>query len=398
MTRSLRPGLLRRAPFGPGDDPDTAPWALPGSPTDLPYRWHGVRPNLLLTYLVGILFLIFAIPTVSDGVGPVGLSLRIGYLVVLAVAYVAAAWTADVPLRLRWSYVAGFTGFVVIGALLWGWEFANFGAYPAILMATLIPWHQARFTLVGWAMVLSLAGLLGRLWVPVLIAALSLGAGLAIAGWMESSRIRRVLEQSQTRVKTLTLAAERARISRDLHDILGHSLTAITIKASLAARLTDAEPAAAKAEMAAVEAIARQALADVRATVSGLNEIRLATEIASARAVLLAAGVEAHTPPALPALSDPVSELFGYVVRESVTNVARHAQATRCVIEVDEHSVEVRDDGVGPGGDRSGHGLTGLAERVDAAGGEIQIAAASGGGTSIRVNLAPSSPLNRRAP
>ena len=212
---------------------------------------------------------------------------------------------------------------MVIGALLWGWEFANFGAYPAILMASLIPWHQARFALVGWALVLSLAGLLGQLWMPVLIAALSLGVGLAMAGWMESSRIRRMLEHSQTRVKTLTVAAERARISRDLHDILGHSLTAITIKSSLAARLTDTEPAAAKEEMAAVEAIARQALADVRATVSGLTEIRLATEIASARAVLLAAGIEARTPSALPTLSDAVSELFGYVVRESVTNVVR---------------------------------------------------------------------------
>jgi two-component system sensor histidine kinase DesK len=332
MSRSVLNGLLQPAPFAPGDDPDAAPWALPGGPTDLPYRWHRVRPNLLLTYLVGTVFLVFAIPSIAEEAGPVVLGLRIGYLVLFAVAYIGAAWTADAPLRLRWWYVAGFTGFVIVGALLWGWEIANFGAYPAILMASLIPWHQARFALVGWALALALAGLLGGLWMPVLIAALSLGVGLGIAGWMESSRIRRMLERSQTRVEMLTVAAERARISRDLHDILGHSLTAITIKSSLAARLADTEPAAAKEEMAAVEAIARQALADVRATVSGLTEIRLATEIASARSVLLAAGVDARTPTALPTLPDGVSELFGYVVRESVTNVVRHAQATTCVI------------------------------------------------------------------
>jgi len=396
MARSLLGGLLRPAPFRLGDDPDTAPWALPGSPTDLPYRWHGVRPNLLLSYLVGTVFLVFAIPTLDDGVGPVGLGLRIGYLVMLALVYVGAAWTADSPLRVRWSHVAGVTGFVFLGALLWGWQFANFGAYPALLAATLIPWHQARFALVGWALVLGLAGLVGRMWTPVLIGALSLGAGLAIAGWMESSRIRRALEQSQARVETLTVAAERARISRDLHDILGHSLTAITIKSSLATRLTDTAPAAAKAEMAAVEAIARQALSDVRATVSGLQEIRLATEIASARSVLLAAGIDARTPSALPTLSDAVSELFGYVVRESVTNVVRHAEATRCLIEVDEHRVEVRDDGIGVGAGGPGRGLTGLAERVAAAGGVIEIAAVPGGGTSVRAHLAPPPPSNRR--
>ena len=397
MARSIVNRLLQPAPFGPGDDPGTAPWALPGGLTDLPYRWHGVRPNLFLTYLVGIVFLVFAVPTIAEGVGPVGLGLRTAYLFVFAGVYVGAAWTADASLWLRWCYVAGFTGFVVIGALLWGWEIASFGAYPAILMATLIPWHQARFALVGWGVALALAGLLGGLWMPVLIAALSLGVGLGMAGWMESGRIRRMLERSQARVEMLTVAAERARISRDLHDILGHSLTAITIKSSLAARLADTEPAAAKEEMAAVEAIARQALSDVRATVSGLNEIRLATEIASARSVLLAAGIDARTPAALPPLSDAVSELFGYVVRESVTNVVRHAEATWCLIDVDEHRVEVRDDGVGPGPERSGRGLMGLAERVAAAGGVFEIAAVPAGGTSVRAELAPTPQANRGA-
>lgn len=398
MARSLLGGLMRPAPYGTGDDPDAAPWALPGRATDLPYRWHRVRPNLLWSYVGGLVFLVFAIPSIGNGVGAAGAVLRIGYLVALALAYVGAAWTADAPLWLRWSYIAGFSGFVLGGAVLWGWEFAVFGVYPAALIATLIPWRQARFALVGWALLLSLAGLAGQRWTPVLFAALSLGIGLAMAGWMETSRIRRMLERSQARIETLSVAAERERISRDLHDILGHSLTAITIKSSLAARLAEAEPATAREQMAEVEALARQALADVRATVSGLTEIRLATELAGARSVLLAAGVEADTPVALPTLSDEVSELFGYVVRESVTNVVRHAEATRCVIQVDDRSVEVRDNGVGLGADRSGHGLAGLRERVTAAGGVVEITAVPGGGTSVRATLAPSPHPARSAP
>src|SRR5690606_1252837 len=200
MARSLLGGLFRPAPLGPGDDPGVAPWALPGGPTDLPYRWHGVRLNLLFGFLVGVVFLVFAVPTIADGVGPAGLGLRIGYLAVLAAAYVGAAWTADASLRVRWWCVAGCTALVLGAALLWGWDFAGFGVFPAALVATLIPWHQARFALVGWAAVLGLAALLGDSWMPVLIAALSLGIGLGIAGWLESSRIRRMLERSRIRI------------------------------------------------------------------------------------------------------------------------------------------------------------------------------------------------------
>lgn len=398
MARSVLGGLLRPPPFGPGDDPDAAPVAFWGPVAEPRRTWPRFRLNLFWIYVFGLIFLVFTIPDIANGVGPVGLGLRIGYLVLLGLGYVGAAWMADAPLTTRWWYVGGFTGFVGGGALLWGWGFANFGVYPAVMMASLIPWRQARLALVGWAVLLSLVGLLSRQWSPVYIAVLAIGIGLAMAGGFENRRVRRMLERSQTRVETLTVAAERERISRDLHDILGHSLTAITIKSSLAARLAETDPAAAKEEMAAVEAIARQALADVRATASGLTEIRLATEIASARSVLLAAGVEARTPVALPTLSEGVSELFGYVVRESVTNVVRHAEATWCVIEVDEHSVEVRDDGVGVGTDRSGRGLTGLGERVAVAGGVVEVAAAPGGGTSVRAVLAPSPQPARSVP
>ncbi|HEY9292442.1 MAG TPA: histidine kinase, partial [Microlunatus sp.] len=171
---------------------------------------------------------------------------------------------------------------------------------------------------------------------------------------------------------------------RDLHDILGHSLTAISIKSGLAARLADKDPAAAKVQMTEVEEIARVVLADVRATTTGMRQVRLASELASARSVLMAAGVEAVTPTALPTLTDECSELLGYVVREAVTNVVRHAEATRCVIKVGDHSVEITDDGVGIGSRRSGSGLTGLRRRVTDAGGTFAVATPEVGGTAVR--------------
>jgi two-component system, NarL family, sensor histidine kinase DesK len=185
------------------------------------------------------------------------------------------------------------------------------------------------------------------------------------------------------------VAAERERIGRDLHDILGHSLTAISIKAGLAGKLVDHDPDAAKAEIGDIEEIARQALADVRSTATGYREIRVATEIASARSVLLAGGIEARVPTAVDALPAEVSELFGYVVREAVTNVVRHSEATTCTIEVSPRGVTVQDDGRGfaPSSTVCGSGLEGLAHRMEAVGGRLVVESRPRGGTSVRAEL-----------
>ena len=168
-----------------------------------------------------------------------------------------------------------------------------------------------------------------------------MGAGL------EAGRVGAKLSRAEQRISTLAVVAERERISRDLHDILGHSLTAISIKSELAGRLVSSDPPGARAQMAEVED--RPAgLADVRATASGIREVRVATELASARSVLLAVGVEARVPSAVPQLPEGVNELFGYVIREAVTNVVRHSEASQCTIDVGEHHVSVADDGVLP--------------------------------------------------
>jgi two-component system sensor histidine kinase DesK len=212
--------------------------------------------------------------------------------------------------------------------------------------------------------------------------------GLATAAGMEAGAMQGRLRNAEQRVNTLSVAAERERIGRDLHDILGHSLTAISIKADLAGRLVDRDPAAAKAQIAEIEQVARQALADVRTTASGMREVRLATEIASARSVLLAAGIESRMPSALPSLSDRDSELFGYVVREAVTNVVRHSRAGVCTVRVEPAAVEIVDDGRGvPALTGNGSGLAGLHARVTAAGGSLRVAAGESGGTVVRAEL-----------
>lgn len=123
-----------------------------------------------------------------------------------------------------------------------------------------------------------------------------------------------------------------------------------------------------------------------------MREVRLATEVASARSVLEAAGVECRTPSAQPVLDDARSELFGYVVREAVTNVVRHAGASVCTITADEASVTVTDDGVGMRPDAVRTGLRGLAERVDAAGGSLSVTA--DGGTTVRVEMDKPTPTD----
>jgi two-component system, NarL family, sensor histidine kinase DesK len=213
--------------------------------------------------------------------------------------------------------------------------------------------------------------------------------GLATAAGMEAGQVQGRLQLAEQRVNTLSVAAERERIGRDLHDILGHSLTAISIKAGLAARLVDIDPTAAKAQIAEIEQVSRQALADVRTTASGMREVRLATEIASARSVLLAAGIESRMPSALPTLPDQVSKLFGYVVREGVTNVVRHSGAGVCTVKLGPTWVEVRDDGRGVAVEADGGcGLTGLRERLEAVGGSLTLTTGESGGTVLRADLA----------
>ncbi len=185
----------------------------------------------------------------------------------------------------------------------------------------------------------------------------------------------------------LALVAERERVARDVHDVLGHSLTALSIKAELASRLIEVDPARAKAELESIQETARQALAEVRATVGGLRAANLEAELATAPLVLADAGIETNVIGDVADTDPRHRALLAWVLRESVTNVVRHASATRVDVELGPTGLVVADDGAGfeATGGREGNGLRGMRERVSAAGGTLQLS--GGPGTRLEVVL-----------
>jgi two-component system sensor histidine kinase DesK len=188
--------------------------------------------------------------------------------------------------------------------------------------------------------------------------------------------------------------AERERIGRDLHDLLGHTLSVIVLKSELASRLADRDPARAVTEIREVERISREALAEVRKAVRGYRSEGLLDEVANAERVLIAAGIAAEIdvhPQALPPDED---RALAYALREAVTNVVRHAAATRCSIRLTETGgrtrLEVLDDGRG-GLAPEGSGLSGMRERLRQVAGTLERDGANG--TRLVMSL-PSGPAS----
>ncbi len=212
-----------------------------------------------------------------------------------------------------------------------------------------------------------------------------------MVGFAGNIRLTIELRATRDQLAIAAVAAERERIGRDLHDILGHSLTAIAVKAGLARRLVGRDDAAAASEIGDVERLAREALNDVRATASGFREVSLAAELAVAAAVLRAAGIRAELPGAVDSVDPAARQLFGYVVREAVTNVVRHSCARSCRVTVTADTIEIVDDGTGVAaradGGPAGIGLRGLADRVAAAGGRLEAGPVPGGGFRVAVAL-----------
>lgn len=186
----------------------------------------------------------------------------------------------------------------------------------------------------------------------------------------------------------LALVAERDRVARDVHDVLGHSLTVLSIKAELAGRLIDVDPARARSELESIQETARQALAEVRSTVGGLRAANLEAELAAARQVLADVDVETRQVGTIADTDPRHRALLAWVLRESVTNVVRHAGASAVSIELSGSGLVVADDGTGfssgPDG-RDGNGLRGMRERVAAAGGTLQLTGSPG--TRVEVVL-----------
>ncbi|MFI6299203.1 sensor histidine kinase [Nonomuraea sp. NPDC050790] len=318
---------------------------------------------------------------------------------------VAAALALAPVLGAPWAFVAFLYVVSGLAATLGGAGFAaGVALTAAVTMAVLLDHGQPAW----WLLLVILAE-----------------AG-AVHGLKHMGRLIARLDAAQAQVARLAVDNERLRFARDLHDTLGHTLTSITIRSQLAARLARTDPGRAAREMGDVEAAARQALDEVRHAVAGYRAPALSEELEKAARGLELAGVEVEVRPAGGPIPGPVETLLAWAVREGATNVLRHSGARRCwiTLSVDPAwaGLEVRDDGPAPdhedkprggldggprdgldggldgrspsrlggspggiggscgGGSGRGNGLTGLAERVAGVGGSLDAGALPGGG------------------
>ncbi|MEU6100909.1 sensor histidine kinase [Streptomyces flaveolus] len=247
----------------------------------------------------------------------------------------------------------------------------------------------------GWSLAV-LAGVVAGFkdgWNGINIAYGTFLSTMVTAAILSLSDAVRQLRAAREELATRAVAEERMRFSRDLHDLLGHTLSVIVVKSEAARRLAPRDLDAALVQVGDIESVGRQALTEVREAVTGYREGSLGTELDRARSALTAADVEPVVRRSGPPLPPQTEALLGWVVREAVTNVVRHSGASRCEIAVSGGDGRVRltvtDDGTGACGASTGPGtgLTGLTERLTMAGGSLTAGVSAGGGFSVTAEL-----------
>ncbi|MEN1941437.1 sensor histidine kinase [Luteimonas sp. MJ246] len=332
------------------------------SPGGYDLRW------LLLTLLSYPLFLLlYALALLR----PARESLR--YALAMAVLSMAL---------LPW-YPSGMTYFVFGCVMLRGWRASSLRSYLLVLGAL-----NAAF--VGLALALGYPWQ-ALVWLPLV----TVIVGLIVHAEHVGQRKDAALRLSHDEVRRLAALAERERIGRDLHDLLGHTLSLVALKSDLAARLVERDPAAARAEIDAVSRVAREALAQVRSAVSGIRSAGIAAELASAKLLLESDGVALRhdwdeSGLAGGALPPRLENVLALVVREAVTNVQRHAHASSAEVALHADGggvlLRISDDGRG-GAIAPGNGLGGMRERVEAVGGRLDVDSTRGRGTVVEAWL-----------
>jgi two-component system sensor histidine kinase DesK len=321
--------------------------------------------------------------------------------------------------RARRAAVASLGALALLLVLVCGREWLMLFAHVSVAAGLMLPRKDALPAVAGLAVASGTLGLAsgtgwleaGQFVLPVVI------LGLLFAAFARHVATAAELRAAREEIARLAVAEERLRFARDLHDLLGHSLSAIALKSELAARLLPDIPGTRKAaaEVRDIHGVARAALREVREAVVGYRQLALGEELAGAREMLEAAGISCRIENGAGPLPKPVEALLAWVVREGTTNVIRHSRARRCDIrlarqggkngEAAEVSAEVSDDGRGPfpardgakgsgaegsgiGSSTGGSGLAGLAERVAAfAGAGFDSGPLPGGGFRLRVSL-----------
>ena len=206
-------------------------------------------------------------------------------------------------------------------------------------------------------------------WIVVYLSAILLMGGACLYAAARLVRVVDGLYDARAELAQVAVDRERLRISRDLHDLLGSSLSAVSLNGDLALRLLSSDPQAARSEIASLTQLARNALRDIRGVTRGQPKASYRAEVDGAAALLAAAGISTHIDADLPQLSPPVDDVLGWAVREAVTNILRHSEAETCSITARRQAgrtrLEIVNDGASPGV-AEGTGLAGLAERARA--------------------------------
>ncbi len=218
--------------------------------------------------------------------------------------------------------------------------------------------------------------------------------GLLVLGMFQMIRTNAALHAAREEVARLAVAEERLRFARDLHDLLGHSLSLITLKSELAGQLVPVAPEQAVSEIGDIERVAREALREVREAVVGYRQPTLTAELANAHTVLDAGGIACEITDHAGTLPAAVDAVLAWTVREGVTNVIRHSRARHCLIRITRDAgvavAEIADDGRGAlhdAGKCAGSGLAGLRERAAMQGGSLEAGPIPAGGFRLRVAI-----------
>jgi two-component system sensor histidine kinase DesK len=359
---------------------------------------HGIR--IRIGVAIGLLFLIGPLTGLGDAdldraqqsaiVAGTALFVVIYALLLPGSALLARLGRAEV-----WAPL-GALGALAVAVLAIGApaSFATLFVYVVAAAGIRLPLVQAAaviaVTTAGVAVGLWLGGAGTGTAASFLIVIVSIGAMMAAFG--RKIVANRELHEAREELALLAVSEERLRIARDLHDLLGHSLSVIALKSELAGRLLERDPTRAAQEIEEIQTVTRQALSEVREAVQGYRTQGLADALDGARSALRAAGIECELdqPPAeLPA---EVEAVLAWAVREGATNVVRHSGAQRCSIRVRAEgaraAVEVEDNGRRdqPRVD-SGSGLTGLAERAQGVHGTLEAGTRPEGGFRLRLSV-----------
>ena len=353
-----------------------------------PSRWQ--RATWALPWL---LFQVFPVVDLVDTERPAGVRLLAAIALVAFTGLYLWTMSAVGGPGPRWDFAAVAVLGVVLAVTL-GPAWAGLMIYVSAAAATVLPERRVWPAVVAAAAVSAAVVAADADWGLFILPVLCLLTGFALRGMRYLVTVNQELREAREELARNAVAEERLRFARDLHDLLGHSLSLIALKSELARRLAEADPRRAAQEMADVEEAARRALAEVREAVSGYRQVSCAQALAEARAALSGAGIALRRPDRVPALPGAVDAALGWVVREATTNVLRHSGASSVTVELVEDGVRaeltVTDDGTGTGdrmtvlGRAPGAGLAGLRERVTALGGDLDAGTVDGGGYRLR--------------